>query len=198
MKKLNSKELMNQISKEWKEMKPAQKKVYNDRSKSFKLEHQMYKNSASKNEKIMNKLKPKQPVSPFTRFSCNERKNNKDIFKGLGLEMSTKLLSEKWRNLDSTLKQSYQQQYEIEKVQYKKEVENFKIKIAKGEKFEKKKLAVHQPFIWYLKQTYSQLKLSNPGVTHQSLLKIVGQQWVSLSEEEKRIYYKKTAPIESV
>ena len=193
MKKLDSKELMNNLSKEWKGLSPEARKTYTDRSKNCKLEHQLFKINTSKNQKLANKLKPKQPVSPFTRFSCDERKNHPEKFKGLGLEISTKLLSEKWKLLEPKLKEFYKQQYEIEKFQYKKEVENFKVKLAKGEKLEKKKLSVHQPFIWYLRDTYSHIKQTNPDKSHQELLKLVGHLWVSLPQTQKSAYYNKPA-----
>ncbi len=197
MKKMDSKELMNNLSKEWKGLSAEARKTYTDRSKNFKLEHQLFNSKTSKNQKLANKLKPKQPVSPFTRFSCDERKNHPEMFKGLGLEVSTKLLSEKWKSLDPKLKESYQKKYELEKVQYKKEVENFKVKLAKGEKLEKKKLSVHQPFIWYLRDTYNSLKQSNPDKSHQELLKLVGHLWVSLPQSEKNAYYQKPASTSS-
>jgi len=190
-----TKERMDSIASQWKAMSATERSVYElaaqKGSLTFEPEKQEYDKVASSkkpSQLAFEKLKPKMPMGPFTHFSVEERKKDPELYKKLGLEKATKVLSEKWRNLEPSIKEVYMQAYSQAKISYKKAMEAYKIKVLKGEKLVKPKRELYQPFVFFVKASYHSLKQSQSSLSHLEIMRKLSQIWFSLSPEQKAKY----------
>lgn len=180
---------MQILTKEWRELPPNERKKFEDLARQEKVKYENYKKSklAKKTKKALKSL-PKSPVAPFTMFQMEERKQNPDVFKDMGIVDVTKVLSKKWKDLSAADKEKYQTLFCSERQQYQKAVQTIKMQALKKEKARAEKRPVHQPFVGFIKARYSELHQAHPKLKHADIIRLLSEEWKTLSPEEKAVF----------
>ena len=92
---------------------------------------QMWSKVKTKKKKLRKVRDPAEPRKPLTAFFIYQRQMRQELMKTVNVAMSNKevmgMVGERWSNLDQDLRREYEKQAEELKVDYKKEMENFKM-----------------------------------------------------------------------
>ena len=91
---------------------------------------QLWSEVKTKQKKVKKVRDPAEPRKPLTAFFIYQRQMRQELMKTGNVAMSNKevmgMVGERWRNIDQDLRREYEQQAEELKVDYKKEMVNFK------------------------------------------------------------------------
>lgn len=155
-----------------------------------------FANKFKSNLPINKKKKPKRNRSAFIIFSSEMRAKIRSEQKEKlnSNEMMVKLAN-LWKELPEEEKKRYFDQAEKEKVRYLLELndfyQNFPFEVIQNKT---KRNHVKKPcsaYALYLKEMKKTIKSQNPSLKMADVLKVVGERWKSLSEEEKAVYQEK-------
>jgi len=145
---------------------------------------------------INKKKKPKRNRSAFIIFSSEMRAKIRSEQKEKlnSNEMMVKLAN-LWKELPDDEKKKYFDQAEKEKVRYLLELndfyQNFPFEVIQNKT---KRNHVKKPcsaYALFLKEMKKTIKAQNPSLKMADVLKVVGEKWKSLSEEERAVYQDK-------
>jgi hypothetical protein len=155
-----------------------------------------FANKFKSNLPINKKKKPKRNRSAFIIFSSEMRAKIRSEQKDKlnSNEMMVKLAT-MWKELPEDEKKVYFDQAEKEKVRYLLELndfyQTFPFEVIQNKT---KKNHVKKPcsaYALYLKEQKKVIKTHNPNLKMADILKVVGEKWKSLSEEERSVYQEK-------
>ena len=104
------------------------------------------------------------------------------------MEEATKLISDKWKNLEPKAKLQIASQFEVENKKYKKALNNLKTQLLKGNKPLVEKKPVHQPFVAFIKAKYNEAKSGEADLKHKDVMKKLSAMWKKLPTETKQLY----------
>jgi len=148
---------------------------------------------------------PKRPSTPYFLWMNENRVQLKEDNPSLSHKDLLKLAGQEWQELDADKKAVYE-------AQYKREMKVWKVKNEEYQKSDAaasfsatsggggKKTVVKDPnapkrpqtpYFQWLAVNRAELKRENPEVSNKDLLKLAGQAWQALDEDEKSVYEQK-------
>jgi len=141
------------------------------------------KKAKGKKEKDPNK--PKRSTSAYFYFLAHCRleaaKTGKPTAK---IAQFTKDCSEKWRALTVETKKPFDDKAAIDKARYQEEIAAYKGKTVDPNKPKR------PPTAYFLFLADFRIRMAGKGVEHRDLLKMAGEEWRALSDEDKKPYEK--------
>eukprot|EP00010_Vexillifera_abyssalis_P002858 CAMPEP_0201552090 /NCGR_PEP_ID=MMETSP0173_2-20130828/13675_1 /ASSEMBLY_ACC=CAM_ASM_000268 /TAXON_ID=218659 /ORGANISM="Vexillifera sp., Strain DIVA3 564/2" /LENGTH=213 /DNA_ID=CAMNT_0047962509 /DNA_START=26 /DNA_END=667 /DNA_ORIENTATION=- len=154
---------------------------------------------------------PKKPKTAYMIFAMEARPKIKEEFPDKKFGEISKICGERWKLLSDGDKVKYQEEYNLLKIQYQKDLAAFKEThplleeddedakpAAKKQKVRKTK-DPNRPkrplsgFLIYSGEHRAGIKEKNPEASFGEMGKILGAQWKALSEDEKKPYMEKAA-----
>lgn len=140
---------------------------------------------AGKGKKEKDPNKPKRSTSAYFYFLAHCRleaaKLNKPPTK---IAQFTKECSEKWRALTVVTKKPFEDKAAVDKARYQVEIAAYKGKTVDPNKPKR------PPTAYFLFLADFRIRMAGKGVEHKDLLKMAGEEWRGLSDEEKKPYEK--------
>jgi len=164
------------------------------------------KSSKTKIKKIKGENEPKKPLTAFFLFLKDEREK---MAPGIKIDEQTRILKNKWEQLDISKKDYYKEQYTKNQAKYKEEMEkymktdeyksvaeeNVNMKKMKGGKNGKPKI-VRKPsgyniFVKEERAKISQNKNEEEPQGFKEITQLISKKWRGLTDSEKNEYNKK-------
>lgn len=143
--------------------------------------------------KIKTNVKPKHPDAPkrntnaFILFSNNKRPDIKSKNKDSDNKEISKILGDIWSNLDDSdpEKKKFVEEANNDKIRYDKEMEEFKNKHPEISNISKKPTKTTGYQI-YRSSVQVKIKDENPDEDHKEIMRIIGQSWTEMDDDEKQ------------
>ncbi|NP_001298193.1 high mobility group protein B3-like [Biomphalaria glabrata] len=146
------------------------------------------KGSLGKNskKKVKDVNKPKRATSAYFFFLAQCRKEAAKAGKApTKIAEFTKEASEKWKALSADKKKPFEAAAADDKRRYETEMAVYKGKSVDPNKPKR------PPTAYFLFLADYRIRMANKGIEHKELLKMAGEEWRSLSNEDKKPYEKK-------
>lgn len=146
------------------------------------------KGSLGKNskKKVKDANKPKRATSAYFYFLAQCRKEAAKAGKApTKIAEFTKEASEKWRSLTSEKKKPFEAAAADDKKRYEQEMAAYKGKTVDPNKPKR------PPTAYFLFLADFRIRMANKGIEHKELLKMAGEEWRALSNEDKKPYEKR-------
>ncbi|CAL1526219.1 unnamed protein product, partial [Lymnaea stagnalis] len=146
------------------------------------------KGSLGKNskKKVKDANKPKRATSAYFYFLAQCRKEAAKAGKApTKIAEFTKEASEKWRSLTTDKKKPFEAAAADDKKRYEQEMAAYKGKTVDPNKPKR------PPTAYFLFLADFRIRMANKGIEHKELLKMAGEEWRALSNEDKKPYEKR-------
>lgn len=146
---------------------------------------------------------PKKPQTSYFMFVAAEREKVKESNADASVTDITKILGQRWGEMDAAAKAPYEEQAAADKLRYAEELKTWQAEnpdevaamdaqgkrgraAAKKQKTGPKRATT--AYFFFTAEMRERVKEENPDLKITELAKVMGAQWKALSEEEKQKY----------
>lgn len=153
----------------------------------------------SRRKKVKDPNAPKRPKTSYILFCCELRDKVKEENENMSAKEITAELGRRWGKLTDKQKLKYQKKYEVEKVRYEKEMQNYSPpsddELVKTSKRGRKKdpnspKRPLSPYMFFCKDVRETVKEENPEMDGKQVTSELGKRWQKLTDKQKLKYQK--------